>query len=125
MQPVGAPGYDSMKWKVHWIQSTPFYKILFNRQIVGGLILFDMGGDHFEVGRIWVDTEHQNQGIVQAAMQAMFSLHPDVKKWTLGTLSWTIRNRHFYQKMGLVNIRETEIDLILGWSEIEYELICV
>lgn len=121
----GPPGYDSVDRNIHWIQNTPYYKILFNGQIVGGLILFDMGDDHFEVGRIWVDPDHQNQRIGQGAMQAMFSLHPDVKKWTLGTPSWALRNQHFYEKMGFVKIRETEIDPNLGWSGIEYELICV
>ena len=120
----GPPGYDSLDWNMHWIQNTPYYKILFNGRIVGGLLLFHMSDDHFEVGRIWVDPEYQNQGIGQAAMEAMFNLHLDVKKWTLGTPSWAIRNQHFYEKMGFVRIRETEIDPNLGWSGVEYELNC-
>ena len=120
----GPPGYNSVKWNAHWIENTPYYKILSNGQIVGGLILFDMGEGHFEVGRIWVAPEFQNQGIGQAAMKTMFNLHPDVKKWTLGTPSWAIRNQHFYEKMGFVRLWETEVDPKLGWSGIEYELIC-
>jgi RimJ/RimL family protein N-acetyltransferase len=96
----GPPGYNSVKWNSHWIQHTP-YKILSAGQIVGGLIIFDLGNHHFEVGRIWIDPDHQNQGIGQAAMRKMFELHPDVKKWMLGTPSWAIRNQHFYEKMGL------------------------
>ena len=57
-------------------------------------------------------------------MIVMFGLHPDVKKWTLGTPSWDIRNQHFYEKAGFIRIRETEIDPNLGWSGIEYELVC-
>jgi ribosomal protein S18 acetylase RimI-like enzyme len=120
----GPPGYNSVKWNAHWIEKTPYYKILSNGQIVGGLILFDMGDDHFELGRIWVAPEFQNQGIGQAAMKTMFELFPDVKKWTLGTPSWSIRNQHFYEKMGFVRLRETEVDPKLGWSGIEYELLC-
>jgi len=121
----GPPGYDSLDWNTHWIQNTPYYKILFNTQIVGGMILFDRGKDHFEVGRIWVDPDEQNHGIGQAAMQTMFNLHQEVKKWTLGTPSWAVRNQHFYEKMGFAKIRETEVDPNLGWSGIEYERICV
>jgi ribosomal protein S18 acetylase RimI-like enzyme len=120
----GPPGYNSLKWNAHWVQHTPYYKILSEGQIVGGLILFDLGNDHFEVGRIWVDPERQNQGVGQAAMQAMFRLHDKVKIWTLGTPSWAIRNQHFYKKFGFVKVRETEIDPNLGWSGIEYELFC-
>lgn len=81
----GPPGYDSVDWNIHRIQNTPYYKILFDGQIFGGLMLFDMGDDHFEVGRIWVDPGYQDREIGQGAMQAMFNLHPDVMKWTLGT----------------------------------------
>ena len=88
-------------------------------------MLFVMGDDHFEVGRIWISPDYQNRGIGQAAMQAMFSLHPDVKKWTLCTPSWAIRNQHFYEKLGFVKIRETEIDPNLGWSGFEYKLVRV
>ena len=119
----GPPGYNSVKWNTHWLENTPCYKILFNGQIVGGLILFDLGEDQFEVGRIWVDPDYQNQGIGQAAMREMFTRHPLVKKWKLGTPSWAIRNQHFYEKVGFVKVRETEVDPNLGWSGIEYELI--
>jgi RimJ/RimL family protein N-acetyltransferase len=120
----GPPGYDSPDWNLHWIENTPYYKILFDGQIVGGLILFDMGHNHFEVGRIWIDPDYQNRGIGQAAMRAMFSLHPEVRLWTLGTPSWAVRNQHFYEELGFIQVRETDIDPDLGWSGIEYELVC-
>jgi ribosomal protein S18 acetylase RimI-like enzyme len=118
----GPPGYNSLKWNAHWIWHTDYYKIIFNGKIVGGLILFDLGDQHFEVGRIWVDPALQNRGIGHGAMEKMFKLYPKVKKWTLGTPSWAIRNQHFYEKLGFVKIRETEVDPDLGWSGIEYEL---
>ena len=118
----GPPGYNSLKWNTHWIDHTYYYKILFERKIVGGLILFDLGDQNFEVGRIWVDPAMQNRGIGQAAMKIMFKLHQEVKKWTLGTPSWAVRNQHFYEVLGFIKIRETKVDPELGWSGIEYEL---
>jgi ribosomal protein S18 acetylase RimI-like enzyme len=118
----GPIGYNSLKWNAHWIQHTHYYKILFSGKIVGGLILFDLGELHFEVGRIWIDPEFQNQGIGQAAMREMFKLHGEVRKWHLGTPSWAIRNQHFYEKLGFEKIRETEFNPDLGWSGCEYEL---
>ena len=118
----GPPGYNSLKWNAHWIQHTPYYKILSSGKIVGGLILFDLGNQHFEIGRIWIDPKWQNQGIGQAAMHKLFKMHVGVKKWILGTPSWAIRNQHFYEQLGFVKIRETEVDPHLGWSGIEYEI---
>ncbi len=83
-----------------------------------------MGHNHFEVGRIWIDPDYQNRGIGQAAMRAMFRLHPEVRLWTLGTPSWAVRNQHFYEELGFIQVRETDIDPDLGWSGIEYELVC-
>lgn len=119
----GPPGYNSLKWNLHWIKHTHYYKILYQKQIVGGLILFDLGENHFELGRIWIDPKHQNKNIGQDTLNMMFNLHPDVRRWTLGTPSWATRNQHFYEKMGFRKIRETEIDPDLGWSGIEYERI--
>jgi len=117
----GPPGYNSLKWNLHWIQHTYYYKITFKEVIVGGAILFDLGDCHYELGRIWIDPKHQNKKIGQDAMRMLFKLHSDVRRWTLGTPSWAIRNQHFYEKLGFVKIRETEVDPDLGWSGIEYE----
>lgn len=117
----GPPGYNSLKWNSYWIIHTHYYKILYNGKVVGGLIMFDLGDQHFEIGRIWVDPDFQNLGIGQAAMAEMFKLHPDVTRWTLGTPSWAVRNQHFYEKMGFEKVRETKVDPELGWSGIEYE----
>lgn len=122
--PDGPPGYNSIKWNEHWIQHTPYYKIIYNGQLVGGLILFCMDESHMEVGRIWVDPAFQSLGIGQAAMQKMFNLHQEVHKWTLGTPVWAVRNQHFYEKIGFRKINVTEVDPDLGWAGVEYEKLC-
>jgi len=92
------PGYDSVGWNAEWIEKTPYYKILFNDQIVGGLIVFHMGEGHYELGRIYVDPDSQNQGIGQQAVKLMFRAFPEVNRWILGTPSWAIRNQHFFAR---------------------------
>ena len=119
----GPPGYDSVDWNAERIGKTLYYKILLDGQIVGGIIVFDMGQGHYELGRIYVDPDVQNRGVGQQAVRQMFEAFPSAVKWTLGTPSWAIRNQHFYEKMGFVRIRETEVDPHLGWSGIEYELL--
>ena len=119
----GPPGYDSADWNAGWIEKTPYYKILLDHQIVGGIIIFDVGQGHYELGRIYVDPDVQNQGIGQQTVRQMFDAFPSAVKWSLGTPSWAIRNQHFYEKMGFLRIRETEVDPHLGWSGVEYELL--
>lgn len=120
----GPPGYDSVDWNARWIAKTPYYKILFDGQIVGGIIVFDMGKGHYELGRMYVDPDFQNRGIGQWAVGLVFDDFPEAEKWTLGTPSWAIRNRHFYEKMGFIRVGETEVDPNLGWSGVEYEKRC-
>jgi len=121
----GPPGYNSADWNAGWIAKVPYYKILFEGQIVGGIIVFDMGQGHYELGRIFVDRDFQNRGIGQWAVGLMFAAFPEAEKWTGGTPSWAIRNQHFYEKVGFVKTSETEINPDLGWSGVEYEKHCV
>jgi len=120
----GPPGYDSVDWNAEWIAKTPYYKILFDDQIVGGIIIFELEEGRYELGRIYVDPDFQNRGIGQQAVGQMFGAFSEAKKWILGTPSWAIRNQHFYEKMGFVRVGETEVDPNLGWSGIEYEMNC-
>ncbi len=49
----GPPGYDSVDWNAGWIEKTPYYKILFDDHIVGGIIIFELGEKRFNIfGRI-------------------------------------------------------------------------
>ena len=121
----GPPGYDSVGWNVEQIAKTAYYKVLSDDLVVGGIIVYDMGNEHYELGRIFVDPDAQNRGIGQKAIQLMFDAFPEAGIWTLGTPSWAIRNQHFYEKMGFVRVRETEVDPNLGWSGVEYEKHCI
>jgi RimJ/RimL family protein N-acetyltransferase len=121
----GPPGFDSVAWNAEWIERTPYYKVLLDGRIVGGIIVFAMGEGHYELGRIYVDPDVQNRGVGQEAMRLMFEAFPEARKWTVGTPSWAVRNQHVYEKMGFVRVRETAVDPQLGWSGIEYEKRCI
>jgi ribosomal protein S18 acetylase RimI-like enzyme len=117
----GPPGYDSVAWNTARIASTPYFKIVCDGRIVGGIIVFRMGDGHYELGRIYVDPAFQDQGIGQAAMRQLLAAYPHARRWTLGTPKWALRNQHFYEKLGFVVVRETEVDPHLGWAGVEYE----
>lgn len=102
----GPPGYNSDAWQIRMMTAGKYYKILFSEQIVGGFIVRVMGYQYNEMARIFVDPTFQNQGIGTQTFEFMWTEFPEVKRWTLGTPAWNRRTRHFYKKVGFVEIGE-------------------
>jgi len=102
--PGGPPGYDSDLWQRRMMLAGDYFKIMLADRIVGGAIVFRKRPREYELGRIFVDPEFQNQGIGSEAFELLWQEYPLTKKWTLGTPAWNQRNRHFYAKLGFVEI---------------------
>lgn len=102
----GPPGYNSEHWQGRMMRVGQYYKILADDQIVGGIIIFRKGTRHYELGRIFIDPDFQNQGIGTQAFEFLWQEFPLAKKWTLGTPAWNRRTRHFYKKVGFVEVGE-------------------
>jgi GNAT superfamily N-acetyltransferase len=117
-EPGGPPGYNSEAWQRKMMRIGEYYKILVDGQIVGGFIVFRKGIRQYELGRIFVDPEYQNQGIGTQAFEFLWKEFPLAKKWTLGTPAWNRRTRHFYGKVGFVEIGTDGHDGILFEREI-------
>jgi len=100
----GPPGYSSEQWQKKMMRIGDYYKILVGDQIVGGLIVFGKRPREYELGRIFVDPDHQNQGVGTQAMEFLGEEYPLAKRWTLGTPAWNRRTRHFYNKVGFVEV---------------------
>jgi ribosomal protein S18 acetylase RimI-like enzyme len=109
----GPPGYASANWHLRMILTCDVYKIVaghFDKlsdrsdrpsgHIVGGIIVYEKGYRHMELGRIWIHPDYQDQGIGKQAIQFLEETYPEVKLWELDTPAWNKRNIHFYQKMG-------------------------
>ncbi|MBU0494541.1 MAG: GNAT family N-acetyltransferase, partial [Chloroflexi bacterium] len=102
--PGGPPGYDSAEWQRKIMRMAQYFKIVQDGRIVGGVIVFAQGPRHYELGRIFVDPDAQNQGIGAQAFEFLWQEYPLAKKWTLGTPAWNRRTRHFYAKVGFVEV---------------------
>ncbi len=113
----GPPGYDSAEETLKRIQQHHFYKFVHAGQLVGGMIVWDMGEGHSHLDLIFIDPAYQNRGIGTQAMQFVEQAYP-AKRWTLDTPVWAVRNRHFYEKLGYVKVREYEQE---GFPLIAYE----
>ena len=102
---LGGPiGYDSDLWQIRMMTAGKYYKILFDDQIIGGFIVRIMGYQYYELVRIFVDPHFQNQGIGTQTFEFIWAEFPEVKRWTLGTPAWNRRTRHFYNKVGFVEM---------------------
>jgi GNAT superfamily N-acetyltransferase len=100
----GPPGYKSDEWQKKMMRIGDYYKILAGDEIVGGLIVFRKGPRQYQLGRIFVDPDHQNQGVGTQAMEFLGEEYPLAKRWTLDTPAWNRRTRHFYKKVGFVEV---------------------
>jgi GNAT superfamily N-acetyltransferase len=100
----GPPGYRSAAWQARMMRISDYYRIVHDGKIVGGIIVFRKGTREYELGRIFVDPDVQNQGIGTAAFEFLWETYPLAKRWTLGTPAWNRRTRHFYKKVGFSEI---------------------
>jgi GNAT superfamily N-acetyltransferase len=102
----GPPGYKSDQWQLKMMVAGDYYKILVDSRIIGGFIVMLRGYRYYELVRIFIFPEFQNQGIGARAFEFLWSEYPDVERWTLGTPAWNRRTRHFYKKVGFVEVGE-------------------
>jgi GNAT superfamily N-acetyltransferase len=104
--PGGPPGYKSDQWQSKMMRIGDYYKILADDQIIGGFIIFRKKPREYELGRIFIEPDFQNQGVGTQTLEFIWEEYPLAKRWTLGTPAWNQRTRHFYQKVGFVEIGE-------------------
>ena len=102
----GPVGYDSPTWQRRMMHIADYYKIILEKRIIGGIIVFEKKARNCELGRIFIEPEYQNQGIGAQAIAFLYHTYPLTKRWTLGTPAWNMRNRHFYRKVGFTEIGE-------------------
>ena len=100
----GPPGYDSPEFQVNLMRWCDYHKILYDGRIVGALIVAKRKAGHYECSRIFVDPEFHNQGIATRAFEMTWDMYKDAKVWTLGTPEWNVRTKHFYEKLGFVQV---------------------
>ena len=109
----GPSGYRSDRWQIRMMMAGDYYRILANDLIIGGFVIRQRGYQTYEVVRIFVHPDYQNQGIGTQAFDFLWQQYPDVQLWRLGTPAWNHRTRHFYQKVGFVEVGKEGRDGIL------------
>ena len=122
----GPPGYKSDRWQSKMMTVGKYYEILANDRIIGGFIVFLKGHGYCELGRIFIDPDFQNQGIGTQAFEFIWTEFPEARRWTLGTPAWNRRTRHFYEKVGFVEVGKDGHNGILfeRWNRDKDEAVC-
>lgn len=113
----GPPGYDSIDVMREKITDNETYKIMSDKQLIGGIVIFNKGNGHYHLDLIFIVPEFHNRGIGTKAMRFIEDTF-SATKWTLDTPAWAVRNIHFYEKLGYVKVDEFEDD---GTPLIVYE----
>lgn len=108
----GPPGYDDSEWQKRAMKIMDYYCVLLDESILGGVIVGSGGEEHKVLERIFIDPVHHNRGIGTRAMELTMELYPMAKVWTLGTPEWNARTRHFYEKLGFIQV---------GWDNADSE----
>jgi GNAT superfamily N-acetyltransferase len=102
--PGGPTGYDSEAWQRRMMRYGEYYVMAREGEVIGGMIVFRKEPRCYELGRIFIDPQWQNQGIGSEAFQFLWKRYPLAKRWSLGTPQWNKRTRHFYGKVGFTEV---------------------
>jgi len=109
----GPDGYDNGDFFLTWLfpyDESHGYKMLLEGQNVGGFIVWIYENGKNQLGTIFVDPDHQDQGIGTQAWKFIEETYPDTLSWELGTPEWALKNHYFYEhKCGFEKVREDSV----------------
>jgi ribosomal protein S18 acetylase RimI-like enzyme len=108
----GPPGYDSIGSVLRKIEEDEYYKIVFEGQIIGGIVVYVQDDGHFHLDLIYIDPAYHGRGIGTQAIQFIEGIYA-AQKWSLHTPLYATRNHHFYEKFGYVKVGEEHHDDII------------
>lgn len=97
---IQPPGYSSVEMTKYMIEELIYFKIIYNSDIVGGIIVSITGKSFGRIDRIFLAPEHQGKKIGSKVIELMEEKFPAVRTWDLETSSRQVNNHHFYEKMG-------------------------
>ena len=105
---IQPPGYSSVEMMKYSIEELDSFKIVMDKEIVGGIIVTISGKSYGRIDRIFVDPVYQGKGIGSHVIKLIEKEYPNIKIWDLETSSRQINNHHFYKKMGYEIIFKSE-----------------
>ncbi|PFW92326.1 GNAT family N-acetyltransferase [Bacillus pseudomycoides] len=105
---IQPPGYSSIEMTKYMIKELNYFKVIYNKTIVGGIIVTISGKSFGRIDRIFVDPDSQGKGIGSKVIDLIEKEFPNVRAWDLETSSRQLNNHYFYEKMGYPATFKTE-----------------
>lgn len=109
-------------------EGSDYYLIRVGEEITGAIRIVqrknEMGfiSGEYKISPLFILPEFQNQGIGYAAIQKVFDLYSQAKKWSLDTIKQEAGNCYLYEKCGFVRVGE-EKPINEAMTLIDYEKI--
>ncbi|MFN7253434.1 MAG: GNAT family N-acetyltransferase [Anaerobacillus sp.] len=105
---IQPPGYASIEMTKYMIRELKYFKILFKKVIVGGIIVTVSGRSYGRIDRIFIAPDYQGLGIGSRVINLIEEEFTNVGTWDLETSSRQTNNHFFYEKMGYKRCFESE-----------------
>jgi len=106
----GPQGYDSPAFYTRSLKYLGCYTVLKGEDVVGG-VMVSVGGSHATIERLFVDPDHQREGVGSTVVGILAERYPDVTLWTLGVPEWNTRVPPFLESLGFKQIGWEQSDL--------------
>ncbi|SCC07530.1 Uncharacterized protein YjbI, contains pentapeptide repeats [[Bacillus] enclensis] len=97
---IQPPGYDSVRKNKYMISELDAFIISAGGKPAGGIYVTISGKSYGRIDRIFIQPEHQGEGIGSKAIKMIEERYPNVRIWHLETSAKQISNHYFYEKMG-------------------------
>lgn len=101
------PAYNESEESIlNFIQNHIVYKIVADEHIIGDMIIRIKENRNYYLRVIAIIPDYWNLGIGAMAMKFIEEDNPSADKWSLITPHKSLRNHHFYEKMGYQKVGE-------------------
>jgi GNAT superfamily N-acetyltransferase len=117
--PVGPKGYKSDIWQSVLMGKNSYYKMVREYRIIGGFVVLQLGIACYELERMFIEPDFQNQGTGTRAILFMESVFPEARLWRAKTPRWNRRNQHFFEKLGYTQVGFTQPDGLIYEKQIK------
>ena len=114
----GPPGYESEEETQRLIKNYLFYKIIFDKKIIGFFWLHGDDNKFYELEDLCIHPEQHNKGFGFETLKLMEELHPQIKKWVLGTPYYSVKNQYLYEKIGYKKTGQTEDGFLFFYEKL-------
>ncbi|MDF2963616.1 MAG: hypothetical protein K0S39_5351 [Paenibacillus sp.] len=116
------PACESIDRLLYKINTYDYYTLFFHSEVIGGAAVRKSADREYRISPMYLSPDYQNKGLGSQILRSLLALYPDARLWTLDTPKQSIRNGHFYEKLGFIPIGEKYINEQLTLTRYQREM---